>query len=104
MFQGDIEETPALLQQTGLQLGARGEAGQEDELVKLLRRHQALGLTQLSQDLPLKTEMGGLDKLEYYFENTISDTISKSMPRNFISGLYTPFGIIQIIPPDGLSS
>ena len=63
MFQGDIEEAPALLQQTRLQLGARGEAGQEDELVKLLRRHQALRLTQLRQDLPLKTEMGGLDKI-----------------------------------------
>ena len=48
--------------------------------------------------------MGGLDKLEYYFKNKISDTISLSMPTNSISGLYTSFGIIQIIPPDGLSS
>ena len=69
MLQGDIEQTAALLQQTGLQLRPRGEARQEDKLIQLLWRHQALRLAQLGQDLPLESEMGGLDKLVYYFGN-----------------------------------
>ena len=62
MFEGDIEETAALLQQAGLKLRSRCEARQEDKLIQLLRRHQALGLTQLCQDLPLETKMSGLEK------------------------------------------
>ena len=69
MLQGDIEQTPALLQQTGLQLRPRGEARQEDKLIQLLRRNQTLRLAELGQDLPLEPEMGSLDRLVYYFEN-----------------------------------
>ena len=39
-----------------------------DLSVELLLRHQALGLTQLGQDLPRKTKMGGLEKCIHYFE------------------------------------
>ena len=74
MLQGDIEKAPALLQQTGLQLRPRGEAGQEDKLIQLLRRHQALRLAQLGQDLPLESKVGGLEK-EYYFR-ILSATLS----------------------------
>ena len=62
MLESDIEEAAALLQEAGLQLRSRGEARQEDKLIQLLRHHQALGLTQLRQDLPLETKMGGLKK------------------------------------------
>ena len=36
--------------------------------VELLLHHQALGLTQLGQDLPRETKMGGLEKCRHYFE------------------------------------